>query len=168
MTATPAIAAPSTSDQHPELPPQRLLQRLILPHEASPDIVPLYIEASDARSGASGSSLGLGSSSDREATEAPASSPDTHPAQRQVDISELSERGSVRIPAQSMRSFGTYFNAFPASYWRRWTPVRSIRLTIRTAGAGHLVVMRSTARGRCSARSPAPSAGPVSTSSSSR
>src|SRR5699024_5102484 len=43
--------------------------------------------------------------------------------------------------------FGTYFNAFPASYWRRWTPVRRIRLTIRTAGTGHLVVMRSTARG---------------------
>ncbi|MGO1285415.1 MAG: glycosyltransferase [Brachybacterium sp.] len=147
MTATPATAAPSTSDQHPELPPQRLLQRLILPYEASPDIVPLYIEASDARSGASGSALGLGGSSDREAKEAPASSSASHSAQRQVDISELSERGSVRIPAQSMRSFGTYFNAFPASYWRRWTPVRSIRLTIRTAGAGHLVVMRSTARG---------------------
>src|SRR5690625_6286344 len=46
-----------------------------------------------------------------------------------------------------MRSFGTHFNAFPASYRRRWTPVRRIRLPIRTAGTGHLVVMRSTARG---------------------
>ena len=55
------------------------------------------------------------------------------------------------IPAHSMRSFGTYFNAFPASYWRRWTPVRRIRLTIRTAGSGHLIVMRSTARGNAAA-----------------
>ena len=53
-TATPENAAPETTA------PQRVLQRLILPTEASPDIAPLYIEASDARSGASGSAFGLG------------------------------------------------------------------------------------------------------------
>src|SRR5699024_5953550 len=68
-------------------------------------------------------------------------------AVEQVDISELSDRHTVRIPAQSMRSFGTYFNAFPARYWRRWTPVRRSRLTIPTAGARSLAVMRSTGRG---------------------
>ncbi len=29
-------------------------------------------------------------------------------------------------------SFATYFNAFPASYWRRWTVVESVRLTVAT------------------------------------
>ncbi len=137
-TATPENAAPETTA------PQRVLQRLILPTEASPDIAPLYIEASDARSGASGSAFGLGGggdSSDSGASGQPAASAAS------VDVSELSDRHSVRIPAQSMRSFGTYFNAFPASYWRRWTPVRALRLVVRTAGSGTLVVMRSTARG---------------------
>ena len=136
-TATPENAAPETTA------PQRVLQRLILPTEASPDIAPLYIEASDARSGASGSAFGLGGgdSSDAGAPGQPAASATS------VDVSELSDRRSVRIPAQSMRSFGTYFNAFPASYWRRWTPVRALRLVVRTAGSGTLVVMRSTARG---------------------
>src|SRR5699024_10458241 len=119
--------------------------RLILPTEAYPDIAPLYIEASDARSGASGSAFGLGGgggdSSDSGASGQPAASATS------VDVSELSDRLSVRIPAQSMRSFGTYFNAFPASYWRRWTPVRALRLVVRTAGSGQLIVMRSTARG---------------------
>ena len=44
-------------------------------------------------------------------------------------------------------SFGTYFNAFPASYWRRWTTVDSVTLRIRLAGESALVLYRSTARG---------------------
>jgi galactofuranosylgalactofuranosylrhamnosyl-N-acetylglucosaminyl-diphospho-decaprenol beta-1,5/1,6-galactofuranosyltransferase len=146
MNATPATATPRESAAAAQAAPQRVLQRLILPYEASPDIVPLYIEASDARSGATGSALGLGGGSDRAAKPA-TDSPAPLSSVAQVDISELSDRHAVRVPAQSLRSFGTYFNAFPASYWRRWTPVRAVRLTIRTAGTGHLVVMRSTARG---------------------
>ncbi|MBB5830920.1 glycosyltransferase [Brachybacterium aquaticum] len=147
MNATPATtAAPegAGTEAGSSPAPQRVLQRLILPTDASPDIVPLYIEASDARSGASGSSFGLGGGSDRRKDDKTSAQ---HSSAATVDVSELSERHAVLIPKQSMRSFGTYFNAFPASYWRRWTPVRSIRLTVRTAGSGTLVVMRSTARG---------------------
>ncbi|GAA1288155.1 MULTISPECIES: glycosyltransferase [Brachybacterium] len=142
---TAATTASRESGSTPEIAPQRLLQRLILPYEASPDIVPLYIEAEDARSGATGGAFGLGGASDRDIADPGGSPRGASPAQ--VDVSELSDRHAARIPAHSMRSFGTYFNAFPASYWRRWTPVRRIRLTIRTAGSGHLIVMRSTARG---------------------
>ena len=147
MNVTPAPATTREAADPVEGAPQRLLQRLILPHESSPDIVPLYIEASDVRSGAIGSAFGLGGGADRAArsTAETARAPRSTPAP--VDVSELSERHAVRIPAQTMRSFGTYFNAFPASYWRRWTPVRALRLTIRTAGSGQLIVMRSTARG---------------------
>ncbi|MGO1600110.1 MAG: glycosyltransferase, partial [Brachybacterium sp.] len=147
MNATPATATPRETAAPPEGAPQRLLQRLILPFESSPDIVPLYIEAADARSGATGSALGLGGGSERARRAEPEGQSTQRSAQAQVDISELNERHSVGIPARSMRSFGTYFNAFPASYWRRWTPVRAVRLTVRTSGTGHLVVMRSTARG---------------------
>lgn len=145
MNATTATATSRGSGAPADAAPQRLLQRLILPYESSPDVVPLYIEATDARSGTTGSALGLGGGGENVRRAEP-EAPSTQPAAK-VDIHELNERHSVSIPANSMRSFGTYFNAFPASYWRRWTPVRAVRLTIRTAGSGHLVVMRSTARG---------------------
>jgi len=144
MNATPAATAAPDNAAPTEAAPQRVLQRLIMPTEASPDIAPLYIEASDARSGASGSAFGLGGGSDSGAAE---SAGQRTAGTTSVDVSEIGDRHSVRIPAQSMRSFGTYFNAFPASYWRRWTPVRALRLVVRTAGSGTLVVMRSTARG---------------------
>jgi galactofuranosylgalactofuranosylrhamnosyl-N-acetylglucosaminyl-diphospho-decaprenol beta-1,5/1,6-galactofuranosyltransferase len=44
-------------------------------------------------------------------------------------------------------SFGTYFNAFPASYWRRWTHVDAVTLRIRLAGEATVVLYRSTAKG---------------------
>ena len=44
-------------------------------------------------------------------------------------------------------SFATYFNAFPAGYWRRWTVVDSVTLRVWTRGEGTLIVYRSTARG---------------------
>ena len=130
-------ATATAESTRPTAPAQRILQRLILPAEVSPDIVPLYIEAEEAHSRASSGSLGLrgeGGSSSRAEEETVKSTS----ARTRVDVNELSERYSVRIPAHSMRSFGTYFNAFPASYWRRWTPVRKIRLSVRTVGSGQL------------------------------
>ena len=64
MNATPATATSRETAAPAEGAPQRLLQRLILPYESSPDIVPLYIESADARSGATGSALGLGGGSE--------------------------------------------------------------------------------------------------------
>src|SRR5699024_7977344 len=147
MNAIPATATARESAAPGAGAPQRLLQRLILPHESSPDIVPLYIGAADARSAATRSAPGLRGSTEH-TPRAATDSPSTHrSAQAQADISELDERHSVDVPAPTMRSSGTYFTAFPASYWRRWKPVRAVRLTVRTSGTGHLVVMRSTARG---------------------
>jgi hypothetical protein len=34
-------------------------------------------------------------------------------------------RRSVRVAAGERASFDTFFNAFPAGYWRRWTPVQA-------------------------------------------
>ncbi len=45
-------------------------------------------------------------------------------------------------------SFGTYFNAFPASYWRRWTIVDDVTLTVEVQGRGATVIVyKSMARG---------------------
>ncbi|MFE7631208.1 glycosyltransferase [Kocuria sp. NPDC057446] len=56
-------------------------------------------------------------------------------------------RTSVRVPARSTVSFATYFNAFPASYWRHNTHLREVVLRVRTTGLGSVNVHSSNARG---------------------
>lgn len=64
---------------------------------------------------------------------------------------EIVDRRSITIYPHKRVSLSTFFNAFPASYWQRWTPVRDIRLTVRLEGSGLLSVYKSGARGRSSA-----------------
>ncbi|MDQ3475295.1 MAG: glycosyltransferase, partial [Actinomycetota bacterium] len=56
-------------------------------------------------------------------------------------------RRSLELPAGERISFGTYFNAFPAAYWRRWTDITTVHLSVRASGSPTLVVYRSNARG---------------------
>jgi len=58
-----------------------------------------------------------------------------------------SPRRSALISAARRVSFATYFNAFPASYWRRWTSVQSVTLRIRLAGESTIVLYRTTSKG---------------------
>ncbi|MCF6507203.1 glycosyltransferase family 2 protein [Blastococcus sp. MG754426] len=44
-------------------------------------------------------------------------------------------------------SFATYFNAFPASYWRRWSVLESIVLRVTVSGTCRIDVYRSKADG---------------------
>jgi galactofuranosylgalactofuranosylrhamnosyl-N-acetylglucosaminyl-diphospho-decaprenol beta-1,5/1,6-galactofuranosyltransferase len=59
----------------------------------------------------------------------------------------VSSRRSVTVPPSALVSFGSYFNAFPASYWRRWTVVDKITLRLSARGAGRVDVYRSKASG---------------------
>ncbi|HEV7851409.1 MAG TPA: glycosyltransferase family 2 protein, partial [Mycobacterium sp.] len=56
-------------------------------------------------------------------------------------------RTTLQIGAESEVSFATYFNAFPASYWRRWSTLRSVVLRAELTGAGRVDVYRSKATG---------------------
>src|SRR5271154_3531270 len=56
-------------------------------------------------------------------------------------------RTSLQIGAESEVSFATYFNAFPASYWRRWTTCTSVVLRVELTGAGRVDVYRTKATG---------------------
>ncbi|WP_282975639.1 glycosyltransferase [Saccharopolyspora erythraea] len=56
-------------------------------------------------------------------------------------------RRSVRVPSHSKLSFASYFNAFPASYWKRWTKVSEVVLRLKVKGAGRLDVYRSKPNG---------------------
>ncbi|OZG29000.1 glycosyl transferase [Williamsia sp. 1138] len=52
-------------------------------------------------------------------------------------------RTSVLLGAESEVSFLTYFNAFAASYWRRWSILKSVVLRIEVIGACRVDVYRS-------------------------
>ncbi|PTR22485.1 galactofuranosylgalactofuranosylrhamnosyl-N-acetylglucosaminyl-diphospho-decaprenol beta-1,5/1,6-galactofuranosyltransferase [Rhodococcus sp. OK519] len=56
-------------------------------------------------------------------------------------------RTSVSIGAESEVSFCSYFNAFPASYWRRWSVLESVLLRLELKGHGRVDVYRSKADG---------------------
>ncbi|HWM03163.1 MAG TPA: glycosyltransferase, partial [Actinophytocola sp.] len=56
-------------------------------------------------------------------------------------------RRDVVVPASSRVSFASYFNAFPASYWRRWTTVGDVTLRLNVRGAGRVELYRSKPNG---------------------
>src|ERR1700758_3413849 len=56
-------------------------------------------------------------------------------------------RTTLQVGAESEVSFATYFNAFPASYWRRWSICQSVVLRVELIGAGRVDVYRSKATG---------------------
>lgn len=56
-------------------------------------------------------------------------------------------RTSLEIGTESEVSFATYFNAFPASYWRRWSILESVVLRVELVGSARVDVYRSKATG---------------------
>ena len=56
-------------------------------------------------------------------------------------------RSSITLEPDTHISLCTYFNAFPAGYWRRWTCVKQLRFLAEATGKGTLTLFRSTARG---------------------
>ena len=56
-------------------------------------------------------------------------------------------RTSLQIDAESEVSFAAYFNAFPASYWRRWSICKSVVLRVEVTGSGRVDVYRTKATG---------------------
>ncbi|MBH0778996.1 glycosyltransferase [Nocardia bovistercoris] len=61
--------------------------------------------------------------------------------------SHASTRTELSIGAESEVSFCTYFNALPASYWRRWSVLESVVLRLELAGHGRVDLYRSKADG---------------------
>ena len=54
-------------------------------------------------------------------------------------------RTSLAVGAESEVSFCTYFNAFPASYWRRYSVLQSVVLRIEVSGHCRIDIYRSKA-----------------------
>ncbi len=56
-------------------------------------------------------------------------------------------RTSLQVGGESEVSFATYFNAFPASYWRRWSICTSVVLRVELTGTGRVDLYRTKATG---------------------
>ena len=56
-------------------------------------------------------------------------------------------RTTLEIGSDSEVSFSTYFNAFPASYWRRWATLDTVVLRVELTGTARVDVYRSKATG---------------------
>ncbi|WP_235915607.1 glycosyltransferase [Puerhibacterium puerhi] len=100
----------------------RVLQRVVLPLQPDQDILPLYVEGA------------LGQVGEK-------------PVASHLDVAQVTSRRSFAVEPKARASFGTYFNAFPAAYWRKWTVVEKVRLVATVSGTGSFFVYRSNARG---------------------
>lgn len=102
-----------------------VLQNVVFPTDRDPDLLPLYVDPE------------VWSVIDKEPVR----------VSNRARLGDVLSRTSARIVAGQRVSFATYFNAFPASYWQHWTPVRNVRLTVRTTGPATILVYRSTGSG---------------------
>jgi galactofuranosylgalactofuranosylrhamnosyl-N-acetylglucosaminyl-diphospho-decaprenol beta-1,5/1,6-galactofuranosyltransferase len=119
-----------------ESKPLRVVQRVVFPADKDLDVLPLYMDSGDVPS----SALGDDHTDRSSAAQYQLSGTSLHP-------DDLLGRRSVRVRPGQRLSLGSYFNAFPASYWRKWTTVSTVTLQVQTSGSGSLVVYRSNARG---------------------
>jgi galactofuranosylgalactofuranosylrhamnosyl-N-acetylglucosaminyl-diphospho-decaprenol beta-1,5/1,6-galactofuranosyltransferase len=134
-TATSAATSPAASTAAaPEAGgPSRVLQSVVLPQDRDADVLPLYVElglpgATTATPGSTASPAAVGQVAEQ------------HPE-------NVVDRRQLVVQAGTRASFATYFNAFPASYWRRWTVVEQIELRVVVEGPSTVAVYRSTAAG---------------------
>jgi len=63
------------------------------------------------------------------------------------DSFSITGRTSLTLNDRGHMSGCTFFNAFPASYWRRWTAAKTVRFTVSIVGNAKISVFRSTGRG---------------------
>ncbi|HEY2443960.1 MAG TPA: glycosyltransferase [Streptosporangiaceae bacterium] len=135
----------------------RVLQRVVFPGEDL-DVVPLYVETNTERGSAELTAELAAESLTGIKANPPAPAAAMAAAETQSSIrfgadvparliEEVGPRRSALISEGRRVSFATYFNAFPASYWRRWTTVNAVTLRIRLAGEAKIILYRSTARG---------------------
>lgn len=128
MTATTVADSPASTEQN-----LRIVQRVVFPANRDLDTLPLYVDPDtnkvrkqDDNGTAVVQAVGMA---------------------RKLHPEDILDRGSVQVRRGERLSFGSYFNAFPASYWRKWTIATKTVLHIETEGEGTVIVYRSNARG---------------------
>lgn len=69
------------------------------------------------------------------------------PADGAHNVFRVNGRASLTVLAGRHASLCTFFNAFPAGYWRRWTRVDAVQFSARVRGRGAIMLFRSSGRG---------------------
>ncbi|MBO0846199.1 MAG: glycosyltransferase [Nocardioides sp.] len=139
MTAQPkhAAPAPESSESGPATV-TRLLQRQILPLDRDFDVMALYVDPEEVRLDADRYAFG-GNRNAEDINNALLRQSASNKGSIHPD--QIESRTALRVRSGERISFGTYFNAFPASYWRRWTVVEEVTLSVELQGAGATVIV---------------------------
>ena len=124
--------APTDAGLAPDDGVWREVHRIVFPSRADIDVLPLYVDVSPSEGFASAESDGM------EFVSTGSGDSDTEAA---------GDRRSLTVPAGKRYSLGSYFNAFPASYWRKWTRAEKIRFAGTFVGFGTVTLFKSNARG---------------------
>ncbi|HET7328652.1 MAG TPA: glycosyltransferase [Nocardioidaceae bacterium] len=122
----------------------RVVQRTIIRADQELDIRPLYV----------GGLSSIGTQEESRQSGEDSWDDDTHAAAAAEEAAEgiggfgrVTEEAVLVASPDRRMTLGTYFNAFPAGYWRRWTTVTEVHLRATVRGHGNLLVYRSTAKG---------------------
>ncbi|MGL5809826.1 MAG: glycosyltransferase [Nocardioides sp.] len=125
---------------------RKVLQRQIMPLDKDLDVMSLYVDLEEAELDEDKYVVG-GSRAAKELHNTAIRQKKS--TGRSIHTDQILGRTGFLVEAGARVSFGTYFNGFPAGYWRRWTIVDHVRLTVRLAGHGATVtVYKSMANGR--------------------
>ncbi|HET8717712.1 MAG TPA: glycosyltransferase [Nocardioidaceae bacterium] len=143
MTTTPSPIDTEAGAEPGAGTVRRLLQRVVLPADRDIDVLPLYVDRDKAQLEPDALPGGKDAEVSRALLLQPTSSGESlHP-------DAILDRHRLRVEAGKRVSFGTYFNGFAASYWRMWTVVQDVTLTVTVSGEGaSVIVYRSLANGR--------------------
>ncbi|GAB2983318.1 glycosyltransferase [Nocardioides montaniterrae] len=123
----------------------RVLMRQILPLDRDLEVMALYVDTAPSRLdedkyvvGGNGHAKAIHATQIRQATG----------GGDRVAVEQLLDRTRFKVLAGQTVSFGSLFNAFPASYWRRYTIVEKVRLEVSVEGVdAQVVVNKSLANG---------------------
>jgi galactofuranosylgalactofuranosylrhamnosyl-N-acetylglucosaminyl-diphospho-decaprenol beta-1,5/1,6-galactofuranosyltransferase len=130
---------PMNQDAAPGLGEEwQTVHRVVFPTDGDSDTLPLYLDFNAAQRVVSEESQTSKSGSGVTAVTSTGA---------KIRSDFIENRRQLHLPAYRRISFGTYFNAFPASYWRAHTDVTSVRLTVAVDAPATVVILRSTARG---------------------
>ena len=113
----------------------RIVQRTVMRADQELDVTSLYLGGVSSFVGGDTASRQSGGGHDSDDAEGAGET--TYEADRGLmGYGRITSEGHALVEANRRLTFGTYFNAFPASYWRRWTTFDSVRLSVRVRGRG--------------------------------
>jgi galactofuranosylgalactofuranosylrhamnosyl-N-acetylglucosaminyl-diphospho-decaprenol beta-1,5/1,6-galactofuranosyltransferase len=123
----------------------RVVQTTLMHADQELDVRALYLGGLSGAGGGTGTGRSGGGD---EPDDPEASSSAQGEGNEQIQgFGRVDSSGNVVVEAERRVGFATYFNAFPASYWRRWTDFDSVTLKVKACGYGSVIIYRSTSKG---------------------